>query len=348
MTNEEISSWIEKKLHTGPITVIGKDGETFMVHQREADGIYPVEFTSDGKVQVFNAPEFPSYKNSKFVILTDEYELHHGDDVLHIPYDMPFKKTSSPTVYTIGHSNLDKDEFIDALETVAPGYLIDVRTMPASRYTPHFNRKALEETAEERGYDYVFLGDELGGRPSDSKMYDPKDGHARYDIMSKSSKFHEGMEKIVDLVRDRQQVVLLCSEKDPLECHRTLMVSELLDQKGIPVSHIIPKKGADSYKLLSDDELIFPHAEIISRLPNYNNVSRSKLIADQTAKVAYKSEKSTPAKPTKTAKKSKVSDSQMKLFRTLDSPKPEMPSVAFGSSNKGTSKPPWFNPPRIR
>ena len=348
MTNEEIVSWIEQRLYKGPITVIGKDGESYEVHRRLADGTYPVELSGDGKVQVFHTPEFPSYKNSKFITLTDEHELHHGDEVLHIPYDMPFKKTSSPTVYTIGHSNLDKDEFIEALETVAPGYLIDVRSTPASRYSPHFNRKALEETSEERGYDYIFLGDELGGRPSDSKMYDPEGKHARYDLMSKSSKFHKGMEKIVDLVKDRQQVVLLCSEKDPLECHRTLMVSELLDQKGIPVGHIIPKKGVDSYRLLSDDELIFPHEEIISRLPNYGNVSRSKLIATQTAKVAYKPEEKAPAKTSKTTKKSKISDAQMKLFRSLDSPKPELPSVAFSSGSRKPSKPPWFNPPRIR
>ena len=88
-------------------------------------------------------------------------------------------KTQYP-VFTIGHSNHSLEHFIELLRAHEVDEVVDVRSAPYSRYAPHFNRDELEDALEKVGVDYLFMGDELGGRPADRSCYDDT-GRVVYD-----------------------------------------------------------------------------------------------------------------------------------------------------------------------
>ena len=97
------------------------------------------------------------------------------------------------------------------------------------------------------GISYVFLGKELGGRPSDRKFY--CEGVADYEKMAQASEFKEGINRVIDGAK-KYRVALMCSERDPLDCHRCLLVSRALAQRGIRVNHIL-----DDGNVISQDEI---------------------------------------------------------------------------------------------
>src|SRR5581483_1618051 len=95
---------------------------------------------------------------------------------------------TAPVIYTIGHSNLTLTAFIERLSAAAIDTVVDVRSQPASRFAPQFNRGPLAEALRSAGIRYAFMGDQLGGRPDDPAYYDP-DGHVRYDRWSTAPAF---------------------------------------------------------------------------------------------------------------------------------------------------------------
>ena len=129
-------------------------------------------------------------------------------------------------IFTIGHSNTPIDVLLDNLRAYDIEALVDVRSQPVSRFVPHFNRRALEETLAAHHVEYVFLGDALGGRPSDPTAYD-SDGYVRYGVWSGTEVFRSGIDTVLELSR-RSRVVLMCSEEDPRRCHRQLLISRVL------------------------------------------------------------------------------------------------------------------------
>lgn len=141
----------------------------------------------------------------------------------------------SGTVYTLGHSNLSIEEFLSIVRLHNIEAIGDVRSTPRSRYHPHFDAESLEIKLRENGVDYVFLGRNLGGRPTAAELY--FDGHADYDAMSRTHEFRRDLKRLVR-VAGRQRIALLCSEKDPLTCHRGLLVARRLEELGVPVCHI--------------------------------------------------------------------------------------------------------------
>ena len=118
-----------------------------------------------------------------------------------------------PGLFTIGHSNLALDDFLSLLQRHGIEAVADVRTVPWSRYVPHFNAKALGAALASRGIGYVPLGRELGGRPAADEFYD-EEGHVLYGRLAGSAAFHEGIDQV--LARGRtSRIALLCSEEDP-------------------------------------------------------------------------------------------------------------------------------------
>jgi uncharacterized protein (DUF488 family) len=101
---------------------------------------------------------------------------------------------------------------------------------------PQFNREELNQTLEAAGIAYVFLGKELGGRSSDPSCY--VDGQVRYDRVSKIPTFGEGIERILR-GGESYRIALMCAEKDPLMCHRTLLIARHLAKRGVLVQHIL-------------------------------------------------------------------------------------------------------------
>ena len=140
------------------------------------------------------------------------------------------------SVWTIGHSNHPLDHFLGLLADHGVQVLVDVRSRPYSRYTPHFSRDALRDDVTNAGVRYLFMGKELGGRPADPSLYD-EEGHVRYDAVSRTPDFAEGLARLRQGVA-RFRVALLCSEDDPIHCHRRLLVGRFLRDDGVSLLHI--------------------------------------------------------------------------------------------------------------
>lgn len=153
-------------------------------------------------------------------------------------------RAQAETILTIGHSNHDLEFFVGLLDAHCVTALADVRSTPYSRYSPQFNRERLAETLKASEIKYVYLGRELGGRSDDSSCYER--GRIRYDRIARTSRFRNGLERIVRGAED-YRVALMCAEKEPLDCHRTLLVGHELNRLGIDVAHILPDKPLETH-----------------------------------------------------------------------------------------------------
>jgi uncharacterized protein (DUF488 family) len=136
---------------------------------------------------------------------------------------------------TIGHSNLPADRFITLLRDSKASAVIDVRSVPFSRWCPWFSSKPLATGLAAGGLAYLQLGEELGGRPRDPQLY--RNGIADYEAMARRPEFRAGLDRIIDETR-RHRVCLLCSEREPLDCHRCLLVGRALAERGVTPGHI--------------------------------------------------------------------------------------------------------------
>ena len=141
------------------------------------------------------------------------------------------------TLWTIGHSSQSFDAFADLLERERIGFVVDVRSYPYSRFAPHFGREALAEQLRERGIRYLFLGEELGGRPSSEEHYDDE-GHALYGPMSRTPEFTAALDRLIDGAA-QHRIAIMCSEADPQHCHRRLLVGKVLAEHGVELRHIL-------------------------------------------------------------------------------------------------------------
>ena len=148
------------------------------------------------------------------------------------------------TILTIGHSNHELEFFVGLLDAHRVTALADVRSTPFSRHNPQFNRERLADTLKASGIKYVYLGRELGGRSNDLSCYER--GRTRYDRLARTSRFRNGLDRIVRGAED-YRIALMCAEREPLDCHRTLLVGHELDRLGIDVAHILPGKPLESH-----------------------------------------------------------------------------------------------------
>jgi uncharacterized protein (DUF488 family) len=145
-------------------------------------------------------------------------------------------KTSVPTIYTIGHSNHPLEKFFSLVTENDITMVIDIRSKPYSRFASQFNKYTIEESLRSNGINYRYLGDKLGGRPEDKRFYD-EDGNVVYERISETPEFHEGIEFALQTAEGCRTSVM-CSEEDPLKCHRYHLVSGFLEKKGAEVIHI--------------------------------------------------------------------------------------------------------------
>jgi uncharacterized protein (DUF488 family) len=147
-------------------------------------------------------------------------------------------------IYTIGHSNHTIERFLDLLSRHQITALADVRSTPFSRRNPQFNREALRQSLAERDVRYVFLGEELGARSKDRSCY--CEGKVVYARLAATDLFQEGLRRLKNGLNEHR-VVIMCAEKDPLDCHRTILVARRLVAEGIDVAHILATGALETY-----------------------------------------------------------------------------------------------------
>jgi len=154
-------------------------------------------------------------------------------------------------VFTIGHSNQSFEQLLVLLRQNGITAVGDVRSQPYSRRYPQFSREPLEKSLKEAGIAYVFLGRELGARSDDPKNYD--NGSVRYERLAKTELFQSGLDR-VERGAETHRLALLCAEKEPLNCHRFVLVSRELVRRGVEVRHILEDGRAE------------PHRETVERM----------------------------------------------------------------------------------
>lgn len=139
------------------------------------------------------------------------------------------------TLYTIGHSTQAIESFVQLLDEHDVSAVADVRSQPYSRINPQFNRESLTAALNAAGVAYVFLGRELGARSEDRSCY--VDGKAQYERLAQTDLFQEGIRRLTEGVR-KHRIALMCAEKDPITCHRMVLVCHKLRRKPLEIVHI--------------------------------------------------------------------------------------------------------------
>ncbi len=142
----------------------------------------------------------------------------------------------SRIIYTIGHSNYDANQFIKILQSYSIEIVVDIRSAPYSKYCRQFNKKTIDQALNNNGIKYLFLGKELGARPESPECYEQN--RIQYDKLKETELFRQGIKRIKDST-SKHIAVLMCSEKDPTNCHRTILVSRVLKGEGVEVKHIL-------------------------------------------------------------------------------------------------------------
>lgn len=187
------------------------------------------------------------------------------------------------TVYTVGHSTHSIEKFLALLETNEITAIADVRSHPFSRHNPQFNKETLASALKAAGIAYVFVGKELGARSDDPTCYEH--GQVQYDRLARTPLFRSGIERVLKGAR-QYRVAVMCAEKEPLDCHRTLLVARALEREGASIRHIL----ADS-QIEEQDETMSRLLEMVN-LPQEDMFrTRDQLVDEacrlQECRVAY-------------------------------------------------------------
>jgi len=155
-------------------------------------------------------------------------------------------------VYTIGHSIHSLEKLISLLSANRIDVSVDIRSEPYSRKVPHFNKDNLEKEIKKAGLKYLFLGKELGGRPTKRQFYD-QEGFVLYSKIADSPDFKSGLERVLNGI-EKFRVALMCSEENPANCHRRLLVGRVLASGGVEVFHIRADGSIQSEEQILSDQ----------------------------------------------------------------------------------------------
>ena len=185
-------------------------------------------------------------------------------------------------VYTIGYSSFNISNFIRILFENKIDYIVDVRSSPFSSYYSDYNKESLKVSLKQKDIGYVFLGDNLGARIKAPERYDNY-GKAVYEKISVHPIFLEGINRL-KIGIEKYRISLLCAEKDPINCHRNILICKNLKSEDINIYHILPfgkiEKNDDTEKRLlklfglENDDMFLSYTE---RLENVYKLQGTKI-----------------------------------------------------------------------
>ena len=186
-------------------------------------------------------------------------------------------------LFTIGHSTHSWEKFLELLRQHRIEAVADVRSSPYSQFNPHYNRESLQLALRQHGISYVFLGEELGARRSEPECY--INGKVDYSLIARTPSFIRGIDRLVQGAA-KMRVAIMCAEKDPLDCHRCILVSPRLKDRGINVQHI-----HDDGTLESQEQAEHRLAQMFNRAERELFGAPDELVAEayrlQGEKIAY-------------------------------------------------------------
>jgi uncharacterized protein (DUF488 family) len=161
-------------------------------------------------------------------------------------------------VFTVGHSNATSEAFLALLKMHQIEAVADVRSSPYSEYSAQFNRETLEGALRLAGIQYFFVGDALGARRQEKSCY--RDGVADYALIAQAGAFKKALARAEERARS-MRIAIMCSEKDPLQCHRFLLICRQLKERGLDIQHILSDgsleaNAATEQRLLREQKLL--------------------------------------------------------------------------------------------
>ena len=154
-------------------------------------------------------------------------------------------------LFTVGHSQHSMEYFVKLLKIYNIGYVLDVRSVPYSKYAEQFNREVLEKKLFCFGIKYSFMGSYFGARSEDANLY-CDEGYLDFERVRKSSQFLKGFNNVVLGLKKGNNIALMCTEKDPFDCHRAIMVARAFDLSGIEAKHILADGRVQSQSMLNE------------------------------------------------------------------------------------------------
>ena len=153
--------------------------------------------------------------------------------------------SAAPLILTIGHSNHPIARFTELLKQHDVTALADVRSVPFSRFNPQFNRQSLDKALAAAGIRYIYMGEELGARSSDPACYEGE--RVSFHKLAASAPFERGLEHALEESK-AWRLVLMCAEREPLDCHRTILIARELERLGMPIAHILADGSLESHE----------------------------------------------------------------------------------------------------
>ncbi|MCI6190044.1 MAG: DUF488 domain-containing protein [Clostridium sp.] len=158
-------------------------------------------------------------------------------------------------LFTIGHSQHTVNYFVALLKKYNINYVLDVRSTPYSKYAEQFNRENISSFLNKVNINYSFMGKYFGARPLEKSLY-AAEGYLDFEKVAQSERFNKAMENVILGLEGGNKIALMCTEKDPIDCHRAIMVSRAFNKKkGIEVEHILPNGDIQTQKEL-DNRLV--------------------------------------------------------------------------------------------
>ena len=182
-------------------------------------------------------------------------------------------------LYTIGHSTYPEEHLTELLQSFGVDYLLDVRSTPFSQYVPQYNANHIVHTMERAGIHYVKMGKYFGARQEDPAYYH-REGYLDFELFRRSELFRTGLENVRKGLQDHN-IALMCAEKNPIDCHRAIMVARGFELEGVDVKHILhdftflPQKSLNLQLL----NRYFPERDQISMFAE-DNRSEEELLID--------------------------------------------------------------------
>lgn len=143
-------------------------------------------------------------------------------------------------IYTIGHTKHKIEYFIYLLHQNKINCIVDVRSTPFSKFTPQYNKDILRKELNMKGIHYIHMGKEFGARRDNKLLYNEQ-GYLDFEKTRRDKDFLIGVDRLIDGCNKGFKIALMCTEKDPFDCHRSIMVSKGLVDRGFTIKHIIPE-----------------------------------------------------------------------------------------------------------
>lgn len=198
-------------------------------------------------------------------------------------------------IFTIGHSNLSLEEFLGLLRAQRIEVLVDVRSVPHGGYARHFDKEELAPALKAGGVRYLFMGEQLGGRPNDAHLYSERrarngkiERYCDYDKVRDWPPFRDGVSRLREGART-YRIAVMCAERDPLNCHRGLLIAEVLRARGGRILHLIEKDRVEDHEQTRWRAVPEKKRDELRRLPGTNRESLiAQFLRAQAVEVAHR------------------------------------------------------------